>query len=406
VAALTASPAVAGGVACRHGLYLSDVYFPRVNGVSTSIATFRRELPAQGVATTLIAPGYGGEPPAGDVVRLRGRAVPFDREDRFVAPRAFERAAAGRAFDFVHVQTPFSAHRAGVRIARRRRVPLVETWHTDFEGYFEHYLPLVPRGWARAVARRLARRVAREVDHLVVPSQAIARRLESLGLSTPATVVPTGVSVDDLGAGDGGRFRVAHGIAADRPVAVHVGRVAHEKNLGLLLDVADRVRRRIPDLLLVIAGEGPARDELRRRTVELGLTSHLRFVGYLDRRRELADAYRAGDCFVFTSLTETQGLVLLEAMALGVPVVSVAAGGTLDLLVEGCGALVPPPEVEPFAAAVERVLASAELRTQMAEAGLRHAAQWRPAEFARRLATLYGSLVDERRDAGRQALSR
>lgn len=388
-------------------LYLSDVYFPRVNGVSTSIATFRSELPALGVETALVAPAYRDEAPAPGIVRVRGRVVPFDPEDRFVAPRAFERAAGRVACDLVHVQTPFSAHRAGVRLARRRGVPVVETWHTDFEGYFEHYLPLFPRGWARAVARRLARRVAREVDHLVVPSTATAERLQFQGISTPATVVPTGVAAGALGEGDGARFRAAHGIAPGRPVAVHVGRVAHEKNLYFLLDVAAAVRLRVPDLLLLVAGEGPAVPDLRRRVAELGLDRSVHFVGYLDRARELADAYRAGDCFVFASKTETQGLVLLEAMTLGVPVVSVAAGGTLDLLSAGCGALTPPAEVVPFAAAVERVLASPSLRAAMAAAGRRHAAQWTPAAFARRLATLYAALAAGELAAGApQALSR
>jgi 1,2-diacylglycerol 3-alpha-glucosyltransferase len=391
----------------RRALYLSDVYFPRVNGVSTSIATFRRELPAHGVVTTLVAPAYGGEPAEAGVVRVRGRSVPFDPEDRFVSPRALERAAEVERFALVHVQTPFSAHRAGCRLARRRDVPVVETWHTDFEGYFEHYLPLVPRRWARGVARRLARRVAREVDHLVVPSTAIAGRLAAQGITTPATVVPTGVAAGGLGAGDGERFRAAHGIAPGRPVAVHVGRVAHEKNLRFLLEVAAAVRRRVPDFLFVVAGEGPATRDLRRRAAELGLGDDVLFVGYLDRERELADAYRAGDCFVFASLTETQGLVLLEAMSLGVPVVSVAASGTLDLLTPGCGVLTPPPEVVPFAAAVERVLASPGLRSAMADAGRRRAADWSPAAFARRLATLYAGLVSGELAAGRsQALSR
>jgi 1,2-diacylglycerol 3-alpha-glucosyltransferase len=341
-------------------------------------------------------------------VRRRGRRVPFDPEDRFVTPRALARAALDApTCDLVHVQTPFSAHRAGVRVARRRRVPVVETWHTDFEGYFEHYLPLVPRSLARAVARRLARRIARDVDHLVVPSTAIASRLVGLGIRTPATVVPTGVASAALGPGDGARFRAAHGIAAERPVAMHIGRVAHEKNLLFLLDVTAQVRLEVPDFLLVIAGEGPALADLERRSRELGLDRNLLFVGYLERSGALADAYRAGDCFVFASLTETQGLVLLEAMSLGVPVVSLAAGGTLDLLTEGCGALVSPPSVVPFAAAVARVLASSSLRQQMAEAGRIHAAQWTPALFARRLATLYAAIVaDEVVADDRQVLSR
>jgi glycosyltransferase involved in cell wall biosynthesis len=382
-----------GRTAPLAAVYLSDVYFPRVNGVSTSIATFRRELPRWGVETALVAPDYGDEPQAPNVVRVRGRPVPLDPEDRFVAPRRLARAAAGLPCDLVHVQTPFSAHRAGIRLARARGVPLVETWHTDFEGYLEHYLPLFPHRWLRALARRLARKVATEVDHLVVPSSTVAERIAGLAATVSTTVVPTGVEPGELGAGDGGRFRALHGIPPRRPVAVHVGRVAHEKNIEFLLRVTAYRVRGGGDLLLVIAGEGPASGQLRRAVADLGIERHVLFVGYLDRRGGLADCYRAGDCFVFASHTETQGLVLLEAMSLGVPVVSVAANGTLDLLATGRGALVSSAEVDAFAAAIDRVLGERGLAARLGEEGRRLASEWSPAGFAGRLAGLYRRLV-------------
>lgn len=223
----------------------SDVYFPRVNGVSTSIATFRGELPALGVEVTLLAPAYGPRDAVEtDLLRLPGRPVPFDPEDRFVSPRRFRLALAeARPAAVVHVQTPFGAHRAGVAAARARGIPVVETYHTDFEHYFEHYLPLVPAALARAVGRSIARRVGRAVDRLIVPSSSVDAALAASGVTTPRVVLPTGLAAEDLGPGDGGRFRAAHGIAPDRPVAVHVGRMAREKNVGFLLDVVDRVRR-------------------------------------------------------------------------------------------------------------------------------------------------------------------
>ncbi len=374
-------------------LYLSDVYYPRVNGVSTSIATFRRALAGHAVEVTLVAPRYGAEAGEPGIRRVPGVRVPFDPEDRLVRPRALVRAAEGE-FDLVHVQTPFAAHRAGVRIAAARGLPLIETWHTDFEHYFEHYLPFVPRGWARGAARRLVRRVGREADRLIAPSAALAAALGAIGLETPISVVPTGWSAEDLGAGDGVAFRARHGIAPDRPVAVYVGRLAHEKNVAFLLDVALAVRRRHPDLLLLLAGEGPARSSLKRRAEELGLAANVLFLGYLDRRTELADCYRAGDCFVFASVTETQGLVLLEAMSLGVPVVALAARGTADLLEAGEGALAPGPEVGAFAGAVARLLGDRPLRQRLAAEARALASRWSADALAGRLAAIYRQEID------------
>ena len=374
-------------------LYLTDVAAPRVNGVSTSIGIFRRELAALGIETPLVAPAYGGNDPESGVVRVAGRKVPFDPEDRFVPPRRLAAAARPLAFDLVHVQTPFSAHFAGRSLARERGVPLVETWHTDFEHYFEHYMPLLPARASRHLARALARRVGHEVDRLIVPSAAIDRVLEGYEIATPRTVVPTGISPGELGAGCGERFRAAHGIPADRPVAVHVGRIAGEKNLDFLLRTADLVRRELPGFLLIVAGEGPAKPALQALASELGLDPNLLWVGYLDRARELADAYRAGDIFVFSSRTETQGLVLLEAMSLGVPVVALAERGTKDFLDEGRGALVPPHEERAFADAMLRLFRDRALRARLAGEARDLAGAWTATAFARRLAAVYRELL-------------
>jgi glycosyltransferase involved in cell wall biosynthesis len=375
-------------------LFLSDVAAPRVNGVSTSIAVFRRELADLGVEAPLLAPRYGDEPDADGVIRLAGRRVPFDAEDRWVAPRRFVAASRRLDFDLVHVQTPFAAHVAGRRIARERGVPLVETWHTDFEHYFEHYLPLVPAGPARELARHMARRVGRGVDRLVVPSRQIDLALGECGVETPRVVIPTGLAPGELGPGDGAAFRARHGIPPERPVVVHVGRLAGEKNLDFLLDAVAAARREIPDLLAIVAGEGPAREGLRQRAARLGLEPHLLWLGYLDRRRELADVYRAGDLFAFTSRTETQGLVLLEAMSLGVPVVALAEQGTRDLLAAGRGALVPTDDVEDFAAHLVRLLRDAGLRDRLGAEARELAGQWSARAFAERLAGLYRELLE------------
>lgn len=327
-------------------------------------------------------------------MRLEGFRVPFDPEDRWVPARRFLAAEARLpAFDLVHIQTPFAAHRAGVDLARRRGVPVVETYHTYFEHYFEHYLPLLPKSVCRRIARRLTRRAAGELDHMVVPSTAMKSALAAYGVRTPMTVLPTGIRRGSMGGGDGADFRRRHGIAADRPVLVHVGRIGHEKNLRFLLRAFGRVVRVLPSALLVVAGEGPARAELQRMAGALGLDRNLLWLGYLDRERDLADCYRGGDAFVFTSKTETQGLVLLEAMALGVPVVALAEMGTRDLLLDRRGALVAADDVDNFAGKCLEVLRDPALRARLAAEGPRVAADWSAERMAARLERLYREVL-------------
>lgn len=330
----------------------------------------------------------------GRIVRLAGFRVPFDPEDRWVPARRFRAAAAQvEEIDLVHIQTPFAAHRAGVDLARRRGVPVVETYHTYFEHYFEHYLPFLPAGFCRRIARRLTRKAARELDRMVVPSTAMRDALGAYGVTTPMSVIPTGIRPDAMGRGDGARFRARHAIAADRPVLVHVGRIGHEKNLLFLLQAFERVVSALPSSLLVVAGEGPARAELQRAAAALGLDGHLLWLGYLDRERELADCYRGGDAFVFTSKTETQGLVLLEALALGVPVVALAEMGTKDLLLERRGALVAVEDVDDFAGKCLELLRDPALRSRLSAEGPLVAADWSAERMAARLEVLYREML-------------
>ena len=384
---------------------LSDVYFPRVNGVSTSIQTFRREFRRLGHDIRVVAPDYGQATADEDgISRVPSRRVLFDPEDRMMRPRSLSRqltALNGHAFDLVHIQTPFVAHYAGLRLARRWGVPCVETYHTFFEEYLFHYLPVMPKNFWRAVARRLSRRQCNRLDGLVVPSQAMREILVEYGVQTPMQVIPTGMPGDAFLEGDGAAFRARFGIAAGQPALVFVGRVAFEKNIEFLLHVVRELRRTThPDVVLIIAGEGPAEGRLRRLGTQLGLDANLRFAGYLKRGFELNSGYQAGDAFVFASRTETQGLVLLEAMSLGVPVVSTAVMGTCDILAAGRGALVAEEDVAHFAAQVRRVLDDPELRRRLGEEGRDYARQWTAEGPTQALLTFYKDLQSGRTPLG------
>ena len=379
-------------------LLVSDVYFPRVNGVSTSISTFRADLAGLGVETLLVAPQYpGGEAAAPEhgVLRIASAAVPGDPEDRRMRFGALKRALDAlpqQAFDLVHVHTPFVAHYAGVRAARRAGVPCLATYHTFFEEYLHHYVPVLPRALGRFAARHFTRSQCAQVQALIAPSEPMRAVLAGYGVATPVHVLPTGLPADRFRSGDGAAFRAAAGIAPQRPLLTYVGRVAHEKNIGFLVRMFTRVLAAVPDALLVIAGEGPARAALRAQVAALGLTERVHFAGYLARDTALLDCYAAADVFVFASRTETQGLVLLEALAQGTPVVSTAELGTRSILVPASGALVVPEEEQPFAAAVVRLLGAPQLRAELGERGRAYARSWSSAAMARRLAELYGRL--------------
>lgn len=355
-------------------LFISDVYFPRINGVSTSIRTFVTQMQKMGHTVHLIAPDYGVK--TSDeawIKRMPARKIFFDPEDKLMKyGEAIDRLAELRheQYDLIHIHTPFVAHYLGLKLAHLLNVPVVETYHTFFEDYLHHYLPIIPKPIARSLARFVSRRQCNAVDAIISPSQPMLDVLRDYGVKSKANVVPTGLQTHSFQKANGKSFREKYGIALDRPMSLFVGRVAFEKNIGFLLRTWVEVIKKQPDALLVIAGEGPAEKSLHALGKELNLEDNLKFIGYLDRETELNDCYAAADVFVFSSLSETQGLVLLEAMAQGTPVVAIAELGTKSILVEGEGALIAPENELVFAERVSTLLSNKTLRNKLSKAAL------------------------------------
>lgn len=379
-------------------LFISDVYFPRINGVSTSIRTFVEQMQGLGHEVHLIAPDYGvSTQDESWIKRIPARSIYFDPEDKLMKyGEAMQRLPGLRRekYDIVHVHTPFVAHYLGLELARELNVPCVETYHTFFEDYLHHYLPWIPKPMARGVARMISKRQCNAVDAIVAPSQPMLDVLRGYGVSVSAEVVPTGLQMQSFKAADGQAFRQKYEIPLERPMLLYVGRVAFEKNIAFLLEMANVLIKEVPDVLLVITGEGPAEASLHKLTQQLGISNNVKFIGYLDRERELNACYQAADVFVFASKSETQGLVLLEAMAQGTPVVAIAELGTASILVNGEGALIAPDHVVGFAEKVKHLLIYPEERFELGVRARSYVlAKWTASIQAERMVQFYTTIM-------------
>jgi len=222
----------------------------------------------------LVAPSYGDDRADEAIIRVPSRGLIVDPEDRMMKIRRvtrLEQRLYQQDFDLVHVQTPFIAHHARLRLSRRLGLPKIETYHTFFEEYLQYYAPIVLKRWLPFAARRLSSWQCNRVDAVIVPSEAMLAHLRGYGVKTPGTIIPTGIRLEDFRRCEKQSFRRVYGIAPDRRVMLFVGRVAFEKNVEFLLRVTKRVLEEIPDVLLVIAGEGPAERSLHGRARELGV---------------------------------------------------------------------------------------------------------------------------------------
>jgi 1,2-diacylglycerol 3-alpha-glucosyltransferase len=387
-------------------LFISDVFFPRVNGVSTSINTFATELRALGHHVTLIAPSYTDEDKQEEwIVRVPSHKIYFDPEDRlmnFGKLKALLPWIRDKHFDVIHIHTPFTAHYVGIHFGKKLDIPVVETYHTFFEDYLHHYLPFIPQFISRKLARTISRRQCNAVDGIVSPSKPMLDVLKQYGIKTPAEVVATGLDDSNFANVDGEHFRMSHDIPLTQPMLLFVGRVAHEKNIGFLLEMHVKLLKNHPDTLLVITGEGPAEESIKQSIDKLGITNKVRMIGYLDRSHELIACYKAADIFVFASKSETQGLVLLEAMAQGTAVVALAELGTKSILIEGEGVLIAKDDIHDFADKVSVLLSDAPKRQMIGEKGRQYAQEkWTAGILAKKVAKFYKSAINQKSSLSR-----
>lgn len=389
-------------------LFISDVYFPRINGVSTSINTFVKQMQGLGHEVHLIAPDYDlktqDEANNKDWIRrIPARSIYFDPEDKLMKYGEAMKllpVLEKEKYDIIHVHTPFVAHYLGLKLASALNIPCIETYHTFFEDYLHHYLPWIPKSLARGMARMISTRQCNAVKAIVAPSQPMLDVLRGYGVKVTAEVIPTGLQEHSFKDADGQAFRLKYGIALDRPMLLYVGRVAFEKNINFLLEMTKILIEKRPDVLLVVTGEGPAEASLHKLAKTLGLENNIKFIGYLDRSTELNACYESADVFVFASKSETQGLVLLEAMAQGTPVVAIAELGTASILIEGKGALIANDNTLEFAERVHQLLIYPEQRFELGRRAKTYALEkWTAKLQAERMIHFYKTLTHRQSSA-------
>jgi glycosyltransferase involved in cell wall biosynthesis len=281
-----------------------------------------------------------------------------------------------------------------LRTARRLGLPLVFTHHTLYERY-THYVPLDSEAMRR-FAVHLAKTYANMCTQVVAPSQSIADLIRGRGVRRAVKVIPTGVDVASFRKGDGRRFREAEGIARDALVIGHLGRLAPEKNLGYLSEAVGLFMQEEPQAHYLVVGKGPSEKEIARLFDEKGLSGRLTLAGE-KVGTDLTDAYKAMDIFVFASTSETQGMVLVEAMAAGNPVVALEAPGVREVVLDGKNGRLLPPQASPakFGEAIREIAEDEKKREEWGSQALKTAAVYDRKICAGSLSALYASLAKD-----------
>jgi 1,2-diacylglycerol 3-alpha-glucosyltransferase len=324
----------------------TNTYLPHIGGVARSVALFTEDLRKMGHRVLVVAPTYsnGDEEPEDEEDVLRMPAIQnfygSDFSLRIRLPFIIDMKINEFKPEVIHSHHPYLLGDSAVRVAFRRNLPIVFTHHTLYEEYIYHVAP--DSKVMKRMVVHLSTEFANLCNRVVAPSESIADLIAKRGVKTPIAVIPTGVDFDFFRSGRGTDFRRLHDIPTDALVIGHLGRLAAEKNLEYLCESVIKTLKKIPhQARFLVVGAGPNENLFQEMFNKEGLEDRLVMTGK-QTGQNLADAYNAMDLFVFSSKTETQGMVLVEAMAAGIPVIALDASGTREVVVDNYnGRLLP-----------------------------------------------------------------
>ena len=314
------------------GLF-TDTYFPQVSGVATSIQTLKNALEARGHSVFIFTTTDPHLPKGAIEPNIfRVASVPFvSFTDRRIAFRGVFQAtkiAKEVKLDIVHTQTEFSMGMIGKYVANSLNIPAIHTYHTNYEDYLHYVLnghllrPYHVKQFVKAYLHTM--------QGVIAPSEQTAKTLKGYGVNIPMRIISTGVDLKSINENPKRDVRAELGLTPDDLVLLTLSRVAPEKKIDQLLDILPNILEKFPKVKFVIAGDGPAMEDLKKQVKNENLETKVIFTGNVEHS-DVGNYYRMADLFVSASDTETQGLTYVEALAAGTPCVVYATDYTKEI---------------------------------------------------------------------------
>jgi len=336
-------------------------YLPRVSAVALSVNFQQTGLRKLGHKTIIIAPDYAlaGEPSKSRVMRVKSLAF---TSQRFAIPLAFlDRASIEEEVerfnpDLVHTHHPFLLGKTALELADQMQVPLVYTFHTLYDN-LTHYF-LMDTKQVRKEVRRYVVNFANCCDLVITPTEPIRRYMLDSGVNTRTATLPTGIDFSRFDHISKTRLKKREQklrLARFEKVIFYAGRISQEKNLDLAINALKKLVDQGRNVCLLIAGEGPAQRSLEREAEDLGVEDHIIWAGFISQE-ELPEFYYLADLFIFPSPADTQGIVLYEARAAGLPIVAVDSMASQAIVKDGENGLIARNDPRDFARKISELL--------------------------------------------------
>lgn len=346
-----------------------NYYTPSKGGMETSVINLSKGLEKAGHEVFIFAPEY---PNYKDKERniFRYKSIRFNYGGYFyVIPVPFgskmKEIVKELELDILHSHQPYSLGSEALKFSKELDIPLVFTYHIKYEDY-SHYIPLVPNSISKKYIRKVTVGYSNKCDAVISPSTAIKKLLEDHGIKALVKIIPSGINIDNF-ANDTGKkkkIREKYQIKQDEIVLITACRLTKEKNLEFLVNSFAKIAQKEKNVKFMIVGDGAVKKDLEKMAEEFGIKDRIIFTGLVDRT-SIVSLYQASDIFVFASKTETQGLVAVEAMAAGNPVIAVRASGIEDIVKDGEDGFLTSELEEEFSKSVLKIVRDNDLRLKM-----------------------------------------
>jgi len=350
------------------GMFI-NYYTPSKGGMETSVINLSRGLEKNGHEVFIFAPEY---PDYKDEKKniFRYKSFRFNYGGYFyVIPISFiskaEETVKKLNLDIIHSHQPYSLGSEALKFSKKLKIPLVFTYHIRYEDY-SHYVPLIPEPVSKKYIRKITTKYSNYCDNIIAPSTAIKKMLVDRGIKAPISIIPSGINIDNFkkDTGQKSEIRKKYDVKSEDILLITACRLTEEKNLGFLVKSFAKIKQRYNDIKFMIVGDGAVRKDLEKMAEELGVKNDVIFTGLVDRT-EIVGLYQASDIFIFASKTETQGLVAVEAMAAGNPVVAIKASGIEDMVKNGEDGFLTSESEEEFSESVLKIVNDKNLREKM-----------------------------------------
>ena len=378
-----------------HIAHFTNTYKPNVNGVVRSVSSFRDAFTRMGHNVFVFAQesrDYEDSEPF--IFRYPAVKIPtVDYSAVLPVSRSINNCLPILKLDVIHSNHPTLLGDLAADKAKELDLPLVFTFHTRYDMY-SHYVPF-SQGFAKDIITRGVTRYLKKCNHIVTPTESIRQMLLDFGVRGSVTAVPTGIDLRPYQEADGQPIREKYGWGQDK-VLVSIGRMAPEKNWTTLLDAVAQVNKRRDDVRLVLIGSGPQAKDLEKYADKLGIGERVQFTGLVPMD-DIPSYLKAADMFVFASISETQGLVTMEAMSAGLPVVAVDATGTSDEMTDGEQGLLTENDSSALAQAILKVLGDPALYAHLKDGAIRKAQSFDIMVKAQQMLDVYAQAIEDKK---------